>query len=99
PVAPGEKRLAVQPEYLTVGEFAKRVSMSRSGVYKLIDRKVIPATRLGNAVRIPASFLDELRAGWQSRPAADAPAGQGGSRPPCRRRRAAREEFRFVPPG
>ena len=63
----------VQPEFLTVQDFAKLVSMSRSGVYKLAERGEIPTVRLGGAIRIPRSFVEKLREGVKSPPAVSEP--------------------------
>lgn len=39
---------------------AKLLDMSKSKIYEMIQRKEIPAVRLGGCLRIPVSALDEL---------------------------------------
>jgi excisionase family DNA binding protein len=47
--------------FLRIGEFAAQASISRSTTYNLIACRKIPAIKVGNSFRIPASFLDELK--------------------------------------
>jgi excisionase family DNA binding protein len=39
---------------------AKLLDMSKSKIYEMIQRKEIPAVRLGGCLRIPMSALDDL---------------------------------------
>jgi len=39
---------------------AKLLDMSKSKIYEMIQRKELPAVRLGGCLRIPISALDEL---------------------------------------
>ena len=39
---------------------AKLLDMSKSKIYEMIQRKEIPAVRLGGCLRIPVSALDDL---------------------------------------
>jgi excisionase family DNA binding protein len=39
---------------------AKLLDMSKSKVYQMIQRREIPAVRLGGCLRIPVSALDDL---------------------------------------
>jgi excisionase family DNA binding protein len=62
-------RASVEPEFLTVLQFARLTALSRSGVYKLIDTGKLPSVKIGGAVRIPRSALEALRAGTTAPPA------------------------------
>ena len=44
---------------LTVGEVAARLRCSISLIYKLVDARVLPCTRIGNAIRIDQADLAE----------------------------------------
>lgn len=48
---------AVAPLLLTVPQAAQALALSRSAVYRLIDRGEITAVHSGRAVRIPYSAL------------------------------------------
>ncbi len=39
---------------------AKLLDMSKSKIYEMIQRRELPAVRLGGCLRIPMSALDEL---------------------------------------
>lgn len=39
---------------------AKLLDMSKSKIYEMIQRKELPAVRLGGCLRIPVSALDDL---------------------------------------
>jgi excisionase family DNA binding protein len=43
---------------LTVGEVATRLRVSRATVYRLVQAGTLPALRVSNAIRIPASALN-----------------------------------------
>jgi excisionase family DNA binding protein len=52
--------LVVQAEpgdLLTVGEVATRLRVSKATVYRLVQREVMPALRISNSIRVPASIL------------------------------------------
>ncbi len=74
--------LNAQTEYqlLTVHQAARRLNVSRSAVYALIERGVLPAIRLGRAIRFRPEDVDEL---YRQRPAA-----QRGKIRPHRKRSA-----------
>ena len=52
----GETRAT--PKLLAVGAVAERLNVSRPTVYRLISAGVIPALRIGNALRIDACELE-----------------------------------------
>ena len=45
--------------FITVREAADFLSMSESGIRKLIDRSIIPVVRLGRTIRIDGKVLIE----------------------------------------
>lgn len=47
-------------QLLRISEAAKRLEISRSMVYLLINRGEIPSVRIGSILRVPAEALDEL---------------------------------------
>ena len=47
-------------QYLRVRDVIARYSISRAYAYELISSGVIPAVRIGTALRVPASALDEI---------------------------------------
>ncbi len=54
--------LNTQTEYqlLTVGQTARRLNVSRSSVYALIERGELPAIRLGRVIRFRPEDVDEV---------------------------------------
>lgn len=50
-----------EPDFITVPEFARRVSISTGQAYAMAARGEIPSHRFGRLVRIPASAIDELK--------------------------------------
>lgn len=84
------------PDFLSVREFARALSVSRSLVYRLVDEGKLPSVRVGAAVRIPRAALDALRAGQSARPVSEPPPPPPAT--PLPRRKAARVVgFQFVP--
>lgn len=49
------RQLAAPAEHLTVAEYARRHSISQGTVRSAIREGVLPATKIGRAIRIPAS--------------------------------------------
>jgi len=49
----------VEKRWISVGEAAVLLSMSTSGLRKLIDRDLIPVARLGRSVRVDLKALNE----------------------------------------
>jgi excisionase family DNA binding protein len=47
------------PRLLKVGEVARRLSVSRSYVYQLLEKDRIRCSRIGKAVRVDAKWLDQ----------------------------------------
>ncbi len=91
-------RAPAEPEFVTVGEFARITCLSRSGVYKQIESGQVPARRIGGAVRIPRSYLDALRQGPTAPTPAAAPPPEPAAEPapkprPRRARGASRAEL------
>ena len=41
------------PTFLTVGEISQRLGLSERRVYQLIEKRLLPAIRLGRSVRVP----------------------------------------------
>jgi len=58
-----------QPEPLLVSprEAARILSLSKAGIYLLIQAGVLPAVRMGKMLRIPMSALRELATGGYGR--------------------------------
>ena len=52
---------------LSINEAAGRVSLGRTKLYELIARGEIPTVRIGRAVRVPTSSLEE----WARRQVAE----------------------------
>lgn len=48
--------------FIRVNEVASYLGLSRSQVYRLIERGVLPAVRIGSAHRVPRAALHELLA-------------------------------------
>ena len=46
--------------FVTPVRAAKLLDMSKSKIYEMIQRREIPAVRLGGCLRIPMSALDDL---------------------------------------
>jgi excisionase family DNA binding protein len=72
-VAPGP---CERPAWLTVDEVANALRLPVSTAYDLVRKKVIPSTRLGRHIRIPAGWLLGLTAtaqdgAMQERPGAE----------------------------
>jgi excisionase family DNA binding protein len=59
------------PRLLDVGAVAERLSVSRPTVYRLISARVIPALRIGNALRIDACELELWLRENQASPVSD----------------------------
>jgi excisionase family DNA binding protein len=53
---------------LRVGEVAERLSCAESTVYGLIQRGEFPVIRLGSAIRVPESALDDWVRAQATRP-------------------------------
>lgn len=51
-----------QPVMLRPGEVASLLALSRSEVYRLIERGQIPAVRIGRSLRVPRRWVDEQAA-------------------------------------
>ena len=49
----------LQPIMLRPREVAELLSLSRSEVYRLIERGEIPAVRIGSSVRVPRRWVEE----------------------------------------
>ena len=47
------------PGYLTPGDVAERLNISVMTVYRLIDERVLPASRIGRQYRIHPDHLDQ----------------------------------------
>lgn len=45
------------PSFLTPQQVAAALGLSRVTIYRLIDHGLIPATKFGTKVRIPADFI------------------------------------------
>lgn len=50
--------LRATPKLLAVGAVAERLSVSKPTVYRLISAGVLPALRIGNALRVDACELE-----------------------------------------
>ena len=48
-----------EPIMLRPSEVAALLALSRSEVYRLIERKVIPSVRIGRSVRVPRRWVEE----------------------------------------
>lgn len=46
-------------EYMTVGEMAKRLNISRSLAYRMVENGEAPSVRFGTAIRIPVDKFEE----------------------------------------
>lgn len=46
--------------FLTVGEVAEYMRLSRMTVYRMIERGEIPALRVGRSFRVPKAALDNV---------------------------------------
>jgi excisionase family DNA binding protein len=49
------------PEFLTPDEFRSYMGLGRNTVYDLLRRNDVPHVRLGRAIRIPKTALQNLR--------------------------------------
>ncbi len=54
-----QNELTLQPILLTVPQVAKKLGLSRTTVYVLINREGLPVVRFGRAVRISAPSLQK----------------------------------------
>jgi excisionase family DNA binding protein len=54
-----QNELTLQPLLLTVPQVAKKLGLSRTMVYILINREGLPVVRFGRAVRISAPSLQK----------------------------------------
>jgi excisionase family DNA binding protein len=54
-----QNELTLQPMLLTVPQVAKKLGLSRTTVYVLINREGLPVVRFGRAVRISAPSLQK----------------------------------------
>lgn len=45
---------------LKVSEVMSKLNMSRSGVYKLIYKNIIPSIKIGHNIRVPEEMLEEM---------------------------------------
>ena len=50
----------MEPLLLRATEVARRMSIGRATVYRMIVNKELPSLKLGNIVRVPARALEEL---------------------------------------
>ncbi|WP_102509487.1 helix-turn-helix domain-containing protein [Sanguibacter massiliensis] len=53
---------AARPAFLTVGEVADAMRVSRMTVYRLVHAGEMPAIRVGKSFRVPASALEQYLA-------------------------------------
>lgn len=50
------------PRFLTAKQAARLLNLSISHVYRAVGRGEIPVKRIGRAVRIPRSFIEQVDA-------------------------------------
>ena len=48
----------VSPDFLTVGQVARRLNLSDEVVYKLIHARSLPSVRIGRLIRVSRPVLD-----------------------------------------
>ena len=58
PTSASKKPQAIQPQFITIADAAKRLGVSEKTVRRWIDRRKLPAVRMGSQLRIPiGAFL------------------------------------------
>jgi excisionase family DNA binding protein len=58
-VVNNQSEAALQPLLLTIPQVGKKLGLSRTMVYMLINREGLPVVRFGRAVRISATSLQK----------------------------------------
>ena len=58
PTSPSKKRQPIQPQFITIADAAQRLGVSEKTIRRWIDRRKLPAVRMGSQLRIPVgAFL------------------------------------------
>jgi len=57
---------------LRLPEVADRLALSRTAIYRLMERGELQPIRIGGALRFPASAIDQLIEKWKGTPHAKA---------------------------
>jgi excisionase family DNA binding protein len=58
PTSPSKKQQPIQPQFISIADAAKRLGVSEKTIRRWIDRRKLPAVRMGSQLRIPiGAFL------------------------------------------